>query len=559
MDLESVRSVLESVEDNEEITNDSVSEKLGNISESKVQNNGSCVVENNDNNELFPKVKQKGAEVLGYVNSPPVDLKPDVSPSPTMTRKGNGLRKWRRIRRDANMGGDSSIDTGKMVIPELLNSGVNSSKRMQYAGRKQKSEGSVSSTDAVVRSLDGFALLDGSGLGFGPPFAAGTDSENSEDQSSKSSTAASAPKIKHEIPVIVGFSRDKSRIRSLSGKNLTHSVQRGQQGKGRIETTKKARGERVKIEKENSHSSLESDSRSSNFVFMQGTYSTNNGIRSEMPKDYDGENGDEVQGGEQEVTDGHRGGYGRGGEGKYEHLSPEDVVADSSWEVKEERSENHGSLRDQDPLVESIFALQSAQEVLEKEVLKFKEISRDISVDDSVSDLCTEFIDVEQKLQNTSSERLPYGDGVQTFSRAVQSEVVETENRDVETELEDLFKQKIEAEVEYMAISRTVQKLRVAAVDQITVLEEQKALASEQTQILDKLGDAENKAAMLKKEAEKLENFCEDIASADETLKLQMRVCKYSSCFFVQLVLLVVILGFFIFQLSPNYAEVVPT
>ncbi|XP_057497338.1 WPP domain-interacting protein 2-like [Actinidia eriantha] len=61
---------------------------------------------------------------------------------------------------------------------------------------------------------------------------------------------------------------DKNRVRTLSGKNLASAIQRGQQGKSRAETSKKHRGEKVKIEKENSHSSVESDSRSSNFVFM---------------------------------------------------------------------------------------------------------------------------------------------------------------------------------------------------------------------------------------------------------------------------------------------------
>ncbi|KAL0306180.1 UNVERIFIED_CONTAM: WPP domain-interacting protein 1 [Sesamum radiatum] len=286
---------------------------------------------------------------------------------------------------------------------------------------------------------------------------------------------------------------------------------------------------------------------------MQGTYFTNNGTQNERPKDYDGENGDEIQDSEQD-NDGRRDVYERDGDDGCEESSPEDVVADSSSEVKEERSENHGSSRDQDPLIESIFALQSAQEALEKELVKIKEISKDISVDDSVSDLHREFLDVEQKLHKTSSDqRVPQG-----CSSALQSDVVETANRDVETEVEDLFKQKIEVEVEYLAISRMVQKLKAAAGNHITVLEEQKALVSEQTQILDKLGDAENKALMLKKQAEKLENFCEDIASADETLELQNRVCKYSSCFVLQLLLLVIILSV-LFQLSPNYVEVVPT
>lgn len=166
------------------------------------------------------------------------------------------------------------------------------------------------------------------------------------------------------------------------------------------------------------------------------------------------------------------------------------------------------------------------------ELLKFKEIGKDVSVDDAIPGLSTE----------------------------LQSEVVELENRAVEAEIEELFKKKIETEVQYMAISGKVQKLRVAAVDHITVLEERKALASEQTQLLHKVGHAENKAVMLKKEAEKLERNCEDIvASADETLKLQKRVCKYSSCFFVQLVMLVLTLFVFVFQLSQNYVEIVPT
>lgn len=352
MDLGSESWVRESVEDNEGITNDLVPEKLGSTSEPKLQYNGSCVVENND---------AKGGE-----ESEHVELKPEAHATP---RKGYGLKKWRRIKRDASREGGSSVDThtGEMVAQELRYSGASRSKRVQHAERKQKSEGSVSSTNAVVRNFDGFALLDDSSLGLSPSFAAGTDSENSEDRSSKSSTAASAPKTKYEIPVTGGFPSDKSKMSSLNGNNLMHPVRE----KGRTETGKKARGERVKIEKENSHSSVESDSRSSNFVFVQGTYSVSNGVRNEGTNEYDGENGDEVQGIGKQVNDGHEGGYGEdGGEG-FEGLSPEDVVADSSWVDKDERSENHGPLRDKDPLAESIRALQSAQEALEQGELTF--------------------------------------------------------------------------------------------------------------------------------------------------------------------------------------------
>lgn len=363
MDLESERSVLESGADNEEIVNDSVSENLGITSESKVQSNGSYVVENNDINELFPELRQRGGEVTRYAGSPPMDSKPvEVSPLSSSVRKGHGLRKWRRIRRDSNKDGDSSVDTDRIMVHDLPSIGVKPSKRMQYADRKQKSEGSVSSTNAVVRNMDGFALLDDSGVDLGSPFTAGTDSENSEGQSSKSSTAASAPRIKNEIPMFMGSPQDKSMMRSLSGKNLAYTVQRGRQEKGRTESTKKARGERVKIEKENSHSSMESDSRSSNFVFMQGNYPVNNGIRNERPNDYDEEDSDGVMGSRHQINDGLSGGYGKDGEGGY----GDSTVAGSSSEVKEKRSENHCSITEQDPLDESIFALHTAQEALEK-------------------------------------------------------------------------------------------------------------------------------------------------------------------------------------------------
>ncbi|KAL0301014.1 UNVERIFIED_CONTAM: WPP domain-interacting protein 1 [Sesamum radiatum] len=291
---------------------------------------------------------------------------------------------------------------------------------------------------------------------------------------------------------------------------------------------------------------------------MQGKYINSNGIRSERPVHHDGENGDEVQGSERQASDGLRGGYTRDDEGGYEDSSPGHAVANSSWEVKKERCDNHGNSSDQDPLAETISALQAAQDSLEKEVLKFKEIISDASGNDAVLDTHPGSKDVEQKLQETCSEQFPSGEGVQSFPCAVQSEVVETANRDVETELEYLFMQKIEAEVEHLLISTTVQKLKLAAVDQITILKEQKALAPDQTQILDKLGDKGNKAATHEKETEKLEIFCEDLASADETLRLRKKVRKYTSYFLVQLLTLV-ILAVFLLQSPPNYGGVVPT
>lgn len=131
-------------------------------------------------------------------------------------------------------------------------------------------------------------------------------------------------------------------------------------------------------------------------------------------------------------------------------------------------------------------------------------------------------------------------------------------SRDDESEFEGLFRQKIEAEVEYLTVSRAVKKLRVAAAEQVNLLEQEKKLASEQAQIGKKLGDAELKSTRLKTQAKELENRCEDIMSIDEMLKLQKRICKYSTCFLLQLVLLAVV-GLFLVQMSHDYTGFVPT
>ncbi|XP_075487661.1 WPP domain-interacting protein 2-like [Primulina tabacum] len=507
MDLES--EILESVENNEEgVDNVSAVEKFGNLDEAKVQDNGSYVEENSGPVGSPSETKGKKNEILGSVSLPPSVIDHDVSPSSTMTKKGSGLKKWRRIRREPNKVGDSSVQTGSMTMNEMSNLGRNPIKRVQvHPDRKQRSEGSVSSTNARLRSLDDFALLDDSGLEMQPSFAAGTDLGNREDQKSKSPTTESITRVRGEASAVVGFLNDKRRIRNLSGKDLTHSVRRGMQGKGKIDTNKRPKGEKIKIEKENSHSSTESDSRSYEFVFKHGMPYARNVIRTEKSIDYNEESGDEGQGIEHQLSNGLQDDFHKNGEGVYKDTSTEDVGADSSWEAKDERSRNNGSSEDMDPLVESIFAIQSVGEMLEKEVLKLSEIGKDLTIAD-----------------------------------------LEAVNRDVETEIEDLFKRKIEADVERLAISRTVLKLR-DAVDQFNILEERRTLPS----------DTMKKDSMLEKEAKRLETFCEDTASADETLKLQTRVCKYTSCFFIQLVLLVVFLVVFTFQESPKYTGVVPT
>lgn len=602
----------ESIEDNE-LNPDRISL----VEDTKINNNGSCAIEKVssggefvDANVLAPDAKGKDdQQIVEPLDSPSTvpTKSPGLSGGSNPTTKGYGLKKWRRIRRDFVKDSSVSVDSSKMLKRGLSGS-LNPAKPPYLSEIKQNSEGSVGSANILVKNpgvndhLAAHASSSDSRFAVGSTFTAGTDSENSEDRSSKSSTAASAPKARHDMNAVLGHARDKNRVKNLSGKSSGNSIQRVQQGKPRTETSKKPRGERVKIEKENSHSSMESDSRSSNFVFMQGNFSANsNGKQSGTLTNYDGENSDEAQAGEKQFGEELQTGYSKETVGEVEDLSLDDLAADLPWEVKEEKGETDQPLIDQDSLVDSILALQSVQEALEREVQKFGEIiaKEPISVCNSSikdsssadfasmgpeiheassscqlsseetrqSDSCFMETQMHSLKQNISSLESKLEEAT-TMLKVKESRIVELEEsgsaielqqkqcREMETELEDLFKQKIEAEVEYLTLTRTIQKLRAG--DQIMIYEEQKALAGEQAQMLNKLGEAEGKAAMLKKQAEKLETYCGDILGSEEVMKMEKRLCKVTLCFLIQLLLLLAF-GLFVFQLPPHSSVVVPT
>ena len=139
------------------------------------------------------------------------------------------------------------------------------------------------------------------------------------------------------------------------------------------------------------------------------------------------------------------------------------------------------------------------------------------------------------------------------------AELQQDKYREMEFDLEGLFQQKMEAEIEFLTLTRAVQKLRASVGNQITLFEEQTSLAGEQAQMLNKFGEVESKAAMLKKQADALEKYCADALGTEEVLKMQRRVCKVTSFFFTQLVFLVLVLWFVVSQLSPHSGVVVPT
>ncbi|KAG7538128.1 hypothetical protein ISN44_As13g019430 [Arabidopsis suecica] len=539
MDLESESSVLESVE---------------------------------DNNGLIGEVETIGDKLVS-ASSTDLDKESNslVETSPLIS-KGFGLRKWkRRIRRDL-VKDDTSVNMENSKVLKRVLSGLvdPNAKQMHLPGPddRQDSVGSVGSVNSVV----GFAI-GGDGHGNGLAFAAGVDSDNSEDRSSKSSTAASGLKVRYESTV--GHSWDKHRGKYSGGKSVISLGDSSQQRKSNVEKSKKLRGERIKIEKENSHSSMESaDSRSSNFVFMQGaSYSLScreQGGRRMM--DYDEENSDH---------DAHTSNR-KDNVGDEEEEGTEDYSQGDS--VEESQSKNNGSSDNLDPLIVAFNSFQTLQEALQKELQKFQELGKEpiTSLHDGGESSSCVHAGHERASEVSSSHRFGSEKMGETGLTSLDSEILnlvnnvehleikleeaksilkvketqirelestinfsEPHNRGTEIGIEEIFQQKMEAEIEYIIFSRSVGNLK----KRIKLIEEEKTLG------LSKLEKAETKAENLKNQAQDLQNHCVEITEIQEVECLKKRVSKTTRCLLLQLGLLFMLYYF----LLPESENVVPT
>ncbi|GAB4849837.1 hypothetical protein Ancab_004635 [Ancistrocladus abbreviatus] len=528
-----------------------------------------------ENFDVCELEKSKGKEIEnvqpGESPSPHANLSPGIpGKSPQTTTKGYGLKKWRRIKREFSKDGSPSLDSSKMLkrgLPGSVNF-VNPS--VVPVDVQQKSEGSVSSTNALINSIgaaDGF-VISGSNfvhkLEFGSMFSAGTDSDNSEDRSSKLSTAASASKSRYDISKALGHPREKYRVKNHGARNLGSTAQRLQEVKGQFDTSKKPRGETFIIEKENSLSSIESDSRSSASVFVREMPSINDNERqSGRPMNYNGKHSPYMPASENQSVEELPGGLSKHGE--LEDLSQDD--AQSPWEVREGQNNNYQASNGLDPLVDSVLMLQSAQNALEKEILKFGEIGKDLHTlcdDTSITTYLEKKLEATRDVLKEKETKIGELEATIHDRKSFEEvrgnmELQQMRYQEIEAELEGLFKQRIQAEVEHLAITGATKNWSMLAENQMKVLEEQKSLAKCQAQTLRRIGDMESKAALLKGQAEQLEGFSSEISGANEVSKMQKRIVKLSSCLFMQLILLVLVFELFVLPLVPNSSVVRPT
>ncbi|KAI3828385.1 hypothetical protein L1987_02486 [Smallanthus sonchifolius] len=212
--------------------------------------------------------------------------------------------------------------------------------------------------------------------------------------------AASAPRIRNEVGNLNGG------VSVLSD---------DQQRNGRIGPGKKARG--IKIKKEDSNLTVGSDSRSSNFVFVQGSGNTvaSKGRQSSAFVKYDEESSDDAC-----YAD--------------KHLKS-DAKSDVSLPA-DKKGKQEGSM-DQDPLVESVKGLHFAQVGFEREVQKWRDVGKDDPV--VFDDPLHEVLELKDAKIFKLESMLNSGD--------------------IKTELEDRLMKIIQTEVEYTVIATTTKIL----------------------------------------------------------------------------------------------------
>ncbi|KAL9274870.1 WPP domain-interacting protein 1-like protein [Drosera capensis] len=464
--------------------------------------------------------------------SSPATVSPGIpagsSPRASMNRVG--LRKWRRIKREPLTDGNPSSSSDK--IPKRgLQGSVNEPSTPLAPGMmmKEESRGSASSVNAIIDDTGGLIGLPYLGLSSkykleleSSTFSAGTDSDNSENRSSKSSTAVSAPKF---------------RLKHQGGKNSGSSGQRMHPGKGLIYTDEKPRGGSVVMEKASTLPVPESDSRSSDSVNC-------NARQRRRPDNYEPEQGaDAMAGGVEE----HIATLSES-VGEADDISSGD--AQLPWLAKRR---NRQSDRSWDPLDDSVGMLQSAQEALEIEIGKFGELGKDLNFLgeewSNATDLQIQLDEVRSILKDKEMKIAALEATTYTEHKDLTVELQRAKG--IGMELEALVKQRIEAEIEHLVITRATESSIIQVKNQIKILDEQRSLSREQEQTAKTVEDAERKAAMLKSQVEEFEtDRYQDLVGAEEAFSLQKRVMKTTACFLMQLFLLVLVFGLLFLKLS---------
>ncbi|KAJ3707449.1 hypothetical protein LUZ61_011154 [Rhynchospora tenuis] len=473
------------------------------------------------------------------------------------TKKGKGLKKWRRIKREdfvkegsveftkegspppdlSDLAQLAQMHKRRIPLPDSSRSARAGDEREELEG--ESSVASVESRNTGLNEVSDYVApfvpskspeVEHPLMINGPPlFSIGAgDSDNSEDWSSKSSTAASVPRARYDS---LGVGRERGRHK---GSSLFSTSQRSSRSKGEA-----SRSHRLKAEVENSNSN-------SNAV--------SNGKHSDISVNYDGgENSDDGLQGE-EVRSGHcreNGGTENSGHG-----------GEPDADFEGENGANNGSENPSpDPFVESILFLQTAQDVLETEIKKFTEIEEEATgeSEDESPDSNFEINELTEKINSLESNL----EAALAALREKDLKITELKSHKNQTqmqpELDQLFQEKLAAEINSLVISKTTQKWRRVAEDQNALYNETKSLSLDHKNLTVKLRETERMEEVLKERVEELMTESKEKSCTIEVLKFKN--LTYDTClvFFMELVLMVLMMLMFIMHLLPPSSDIVPT
>ncbi|PPR82908.1 hypothetical protein GOBAR_AA37810 [Gossypium barbadense] len=201
-----------------------------------------------------------------------------------------------------------------------------------------------------------------------------------------------------------------------------------------------------------------------------------------------------------------------------------------------------GSVNINNVLVDSTFADEEIHETSSSDQLGSEKITKSASgsLETQVFTLTHKVKYLESKLEEARSVLQVKESKISELKTSVKSsgswkeesrsiaESQQNEYREMELDLEGLFQKKMEAEIEFLVLTWEIEKLKVSVGNQITVVEEQTSLVVEQEQMLNKLGEVESKAVMLKKQAEELEKYHGNVLDVEEVLQMRGRFSIHS-------------------------------
>ncbi|KAJ4868801.1 WPP domain-interacting protein 3 [Raphanus sativus] len=314
----------------------------------------------------------------------------------TPTRKGFGLKKWRRIKRDGPVKDEATTtttttpagDDGSKLLKRGLTGLANPPLKhvdLSSVEARQSSEGSVGSVNmAVHHHLQGLAA-NGFSTGPGFMFNVGQGFEKSEEELSGNSIAT----------------------KNVGGEKIVS----GSQGKIWRDTIKNA--------SQKPCSSMDSDLRSSDFVFSSGAVSAakNHGENDERK---------EVQT------------YSRSENGEQDE--------------DKESKKNNNYWADKDQIADSIKHLAALHDALWKELKNFQELGKETCREEKSTSSGSQALILKQKVKHLQHKL----EDARADLDAKEARIQELEYSKIESELEVIFQRKIEAEIHHLVLTRSL-------------------------------------------------------------------------------------------------------